>query len=151
MANNVSSYDWCKFSKNSTNKAVETKPSKISIVKEDKPKKTVLKAKTPIKKKGNKARTKAVDISPKVKKIVLERDNGLCVICGKIGIPNMHYKRRSQGGLGIEQNVVCGCLQCHTDYDNGLKLEEYKKIIKKHLKGIYGASWNEKNLIYKKE
>lgn len=142
MANNVSSYEWCKFSKNGINKTAEVKSSKTTPVK-------VNKAKKGIKKRGNKSRTKAVDINSKIKKIVLERDKGLCVICGKVGIPNMHYIRRSQGGLGIEQNVVCGCLQCHNDYDNGLKLKEYKEIIKEHLKGEY-EGWNEKDLYYKK-
>lgn len=93
--------------------------------------------------------SKACDISDSVKKKVLERDNGLCVICKQVGQPNMHYIARSQLGLGIEQNVVCGCLKCHNEYDNGLFREHHKKIIKKHLKSKY-KGWKEENLIYRK-
>ena len=169
-------YDWCKFQKNGAVKqdwtseapipsakymkevfGIEKPKEKVkATLKTKKPlKKTQLKAKTPLKKsnkpiKGKKkTRTKAVDISAKVKKIVLERDKGICVICGKAGIPNCHYKRRSQGGLGIEQNVVCACIECHNDYDNGKKVIEYKEVFKEYLKGKY-ENWNEKDLIYRK-
>ena len=96
-------------------------------------------------------RAKAVDITPAVKKIVAVRDNGICVICKeRLGIPNMHYINRAQGGLGIEQNVACGCIECHNAYDNGAKLEESGIIIKNHLQKCYGESWNELDLIYSK-
>jgi 5-methylcytosine-specific restriction endonuclease McrA len=65
------------------------------------------------------ARTKACDISPKVRRAVGERDNWTCVICGKPGIPNAHYRPRSEGGLGIVENVVTLCCICHRLYDNG--------------------------------
>ena len=61
----------------------------------------------------------------------------------------MHYIARSQGGLGIEQNVGCGCIECHNDYDNGKKVIEYKEVFKEYLKGKY-KNWNEKDLIYRK-
>ena len=96
-------------------------------------------------------RSKATDIPRKVKEAVLKRDGGMCVNkCGRAGIPNAHYIRRSQNGLGIEQNVVCLCIQCHHDYDNGFKREEIRNTIKKYLKSKYGGSWNEKDLIYDK-
>ena len=52
-------------------------------------------------------RSKACDISQKVKQRVWERDNGCCVICGNNYnvMPNAHYIPRSKGGLGIEENV----------------------------------------------
>ena len=40
------------------------------------------------------------------------------------GEPNMHYISRAQGGLGIEENVVTGCQECHHEYDNGAKREQ---------------------------
>ena len=60
-------------------------------------------------------RAKAVDIPTSVRKKVLLRDKGFCVVCGQPGIPNSHYIKRSQGGLGIVQNVVCMCINCHND------------------------------------
>lgn len=51
--------------------------------------------------------TKATSISKSVKCAVYERDGYRCIICGSSqGQPNAHYIARSQGGLGIEENIV---------------------------------------------
>ncbi len=97
-------------------------------------------------------RAKACDIPIEVKKKVLVRDKGFCVVCGQPGIPNSHYIKRSQGGLGIEQNVVCMCVECHNAYDNGKDEKKAKMIhdkVKKYLKRQY-KDWKEDNLYYKK-
>lgn len=97
-------------------------------------------------------RAKACDIPIAVKKKVLVRDKGFCVVCGQPGIPNSHYIKRSQGGLGIEQNVVCMCINCHNAYDNGKDKKKVKMIhdkVKKYLKRQY-KGWKEDNLYYKK-
>ena len=97
-------------------------------------------------------RAKAVDIPTSVRKKVLVRDKGFCVVCGQPGIPNSHYIKRSQGGLGIEQNVVCMCVKCHNAYDNGNDKMKTKMIhdkVKKYLKRQY-KDWKEDNLYYKK-
>ena len=97
-------------------------------------------------------RAKACDIPIEVKKKVLVRDKGFCVVCGQPGIPNSHYIKRSQGGLGIEQNVVCMCINCHNAYDNGKDEKKAKMIhdkVKKYLKRQY-KDWKEDNLYYKK-
>lgn len=63
-------------------------------------------------------RTKALDISLKVKEIVWERDNKCCILCGNPqAMPNAHYVPRSSGGLGIKENVVTLCQKHHDDYD----------------------------------
>ncbi len=56
---------------------------------------------------------------------------------------------RSQGGLGIEQNVVTLCLDCHTRYDNGAGREQTKAEIKAYLEHCY-PQWDESALIFKK-
>ena len=98
-------------------------------------------------------RTKALDITQKTKKIVWERDCGACVVCGKTGygvMPNAHYLSRGKHlGLGIEQNIVTLCTNCHRRYDQSTEREELKEIIKNYLMSKY-ADWNEKDLIYKK-
>jgi 5-methylcytosine-specific restriction endonuclease McrA len=94
--------------------------------------------------------SKACDISPKVRQAVYERDNGICVICReKQGLPNMHYIPRAQLGLGIEQNIVCGCLKCHAEYDNGKYRKHHGEVIKTYLQSKY-ENWNEEDLIYHK-
>lgn len=100
------------------------------------------------------ARTKACDISPKVKQIVGERDGWCCIICGRAGAPNTHYIPRSCGGLGIEQNVVTLCPSCHAEYDNGSRhhmnmRKVYGAMIRNYLMDYY-ADWNESSLIFRK-
>lgn len=95
--------------------------------------------------------TKATMIPQKVKSAVYARDKGLCVLCGKEGIPCAHVVRRSQGGRGIEQNVVCLCPWCHRSFDEGrpdFREHAYVRIVA-HLKGFY-PDWNREDMIYKK-
>lgn len=54
------------------------------------------------------------------------------------------------GGLGIPENVVTFCPECHYAEDHGLNTELYEEYIEKHLKKIYGANWDKSKLIYKK-
>lgn len=83
-------------------------------------------------------RSKACDISQKVKQNVWDRDNHQCIICGNpYAMPNAHYIRRSQGGLGIEQNVVTLCQKCHSDFDNGNKRASIGYRIEWYLKSCY--------------
>lgn len=67
-----------------------------------------------------------------------------------VATPTCTTYRGISGGLGIEQNVVTGCIECHTAYDNGSKREEIGNKIKEYLQSIYGDSWNEDDLIYNK-
>ena len=97
--------------------------------------------------------TKATEISKEVKKIVWQRDKKKCIFCHNpvdIFYANAHFVPRSAGGLGIPENIYTGCPDCHGEQDNGLNTKEYDKKAKKHLKGIYGTSWNIEKLIYKK-
>lgn len=97
-----------------------------------------------------KKRTRALDISPKVKRAVWERDGHICVLCGsQYAMPNAHYIPRSHGGLGIEENVVTLCFNCHARYDNSSDRESLKTQIRAYLKGKY-PNWNETELYYKK-
>lgn len=94
--------------------------------------------------------SKACDIPKSVRDIVEARDKGMCVIC-KVnkGLPNMHYIPRSKLGLGIPENVVCGCLKCHHEYDNGSMREHHGEIIKMYLQSKY-KDWSEDMLTYHK-
>lgn len=61
----------------------------------------------------------------------------------------MHIVNRSQGGLGVEQNGVIGCLYHHMMYDNDNKGrgKEMDEIIEKYMKKMY-PGWDKKYLIY---
>lgn len=95
-------------------------------------------------------RTKACDITKKVKDTVWERDGGRCVVCGSHqAMPNSHYIRRSQGGLGIEENIVTMCTLCHRMYDQGSDRRTTEAYLEKYLKSKY-PDWSREKLIYKK-
>ena len=93
--------------------------------------------------------TKATSIPNEVKKKVYMRDGGKCVVCGKPGLPNAHYIRRSQGGLGIEENVVTLCPECHHDFDNGFHRVEIGDWISEYLDKWYPDFPDEKRVYSK--
>ena len=84
------------------------------------------------------SRKEYTDIPLEVQQAVYERDEGKCVVCLKNnGIPNAHYIRRSHGGLGIEENIVCLCENCHNRFDDGDMRKQYGLIIENYLKSKY--------------
>lgn len=97
----------------------------------------------------NKA-SKACDISPAVRKEVMERDEGRCIICCTTqDIQIAHFISRARLGLGIPHNLACMCLKCHGEMDNGKYHVEYKNVFKMHLQAKYD-DWDESKLTYKK-
>ena len=74
--------------------------------------------------------TKMTAIPAKVKAIVAQRDcahgPATCIICGAPGGPHCHIIRRSQGGMGVEQNIVTLCGPCHYALDEGLFLDRLR-------------------------
>lgn len=96
-------------------------------------------------------RTKATSILPKIRKEVEDRDGNACVFChSSIGIRGeAHYIRRSQGGLGIPQNLLTVCRYCHRQLDEGKYKEVYRQKAAEYLKNIY-PDWDESKLVYQK-
>lgn len=94
-------------------------------------------------------RTKALQISPKVKKRVYERDSGLCIFCKSQGDPVAHFVSRGQGGLGIEENIITACADCHRRMDATTDRDRMKEIAREYLKSKY-PDWKEEELYYKK-
>lgn len=94
--------------------------------------------------------TKAKTISPSVKMAVRARDCGCCVICHSPAEPIAHYISRAQGGLGIEENIVCLCNECHRRYDQSADRDWIRKSLKKYLSQHY-PYWDEKDLVYRKD
>lgn len=104
--------------------------------------------------------TKKTSISPEVKSTVYLRDHGLCVICGEPGAPVAHVVRRSAGGLGIEQNIITVCNNCHYALDEGLNLKrlnclgfftqsELKQYVRDYMMQQY-PGWTEESVKYHK-
>ncbi len=94
-------------------------------------------------------RTRALQISPKVRVIVKERDKW-CALCGSsYRLEIAHYVSRGSGGLGIPENLYLLCNSCHREFDQSGKRQIYKRYLKEYLKTLY-ENWNEKELKYKK-
>lgn len=95
-------------------------------------------------------RSKACDISPAVREAVYKRDKHSCIVCGRTqNIQVAHFISRGRGGLGIEENLGCMCLQHHYDFDNGKYHIEIGQIFEEYLKEHY-PEWDKEKLIYKK-
>lgn len=94
-------------------------------------------------------RAKACDISRSVKQAVYARDGGMCILCGRPGLPNAHFIPRSHNGLGIEENILTLCPECHMRYDQTEARPMLRVVFRKYLFDKY-RGWNEENLVYKK-
>lgn len=74
------------------------------------------------------------------------------MLCGSPNAaPNAHFIRRSQMGMGIEENIFTACLDCHKAYDHSPQNEsgEIYRYLRGYLKGKH-PGWNENNLVYQK-
>ncbi len=105
-------------------------------------------------------RTRALGIAKAVKMAVAKRDsiNGhpCCIWCGKPAPPewelafsNAHYISRAQGGLGIEENILTLCPDCHRAYDQSAKRENMREYFKDYLQARY-PEWDENKLYFTK-
>lgn len=94
-------------------------------------------------------RTKATSISFKVKQEVYIRDCGKCIFCGRPGYPEAHYISRARGGLGISENIITACRECHRKMDSSTERERYLNRAAAYLNILYPGFPNEMR-IYKK-
>ena len=86
----------------------------------------------------------------KIREEVEERDNHQCVFCGSRECRGeAHFIRRSQGGLGIPQNLLTACRTCHWQFDEGPLKDYYQDKAREYLKSKY-PDWDEKELVYDK-
>lgn len=64
----------------------------------------------------------------KVRKLVYERDGGLCVLCGAMATDTHHIIFRSHGGPDTLENLVCLCRECH-NLAHGVQAKEVRKVL----------------------
>jgi 5-methylcytosine-specific restriction endonuclease McrA len=102
--------------------------------------------------------TKARDFNIATKKAISERDSidgwPCCVYCGSaapapLAWSNAHFISRSQGGLGIEENGLTLCPECHRRYDQTTDRKQMREFFREYLQSKY-EYWNEGDLIYRK-
>ena len=89
--------------------------------------------KRPYRKYRRSQRSLATKITPDVRQDVKVRDNGMCRICGTMENIELHHAifPRSQGGLGVANNLISLCQFHHRQYHdgNGYISEEIKNIM----------------------
>ncbi len=103
--------------------------------------------------------TKAKAFSKKAKEDIAKRDsfNGwpCCINCGKsaptfTAWSNAHYIGRAQKmGLGIPENGLTLCPECHRRYDQSTERPTLREYFKEYLQGHY-PDWDESKLYYRR-
>lgn len=102
--------------------------------------------------------TKARDFGKKDKEAIAARDSVMgwpcCVYCGKasprpLAYSNAHFIARSQGGLGVPENGLTLCPECHGRYDQSEHRERMRGYFRAYLQSKY-ENWSEESLVYRK-
>ena len=106
-------------------------------------------------------RTKSLEIPIEVKRKVAERDSidghPCCIWCGKpapssnpLAFSNAHFVPRSQGGLGIEQNILTLDWECHLKFDQTETHGKMEEFFEDYLKTKY-PDWDKRKLTFRKD
>lgn len=106
--------------------------------------------------------TKQTAISARVKAAVAARAPKVPHLhpLRRSGRPHCHVVRRSQGGMGVVENIVTLCGPCHYAFDEGLFMDRLRPLgfhsqadirayIINYLRGFY-PDWTEEKVRYHK-
>ena len=77
----------------------------------------------------NKRKRKDDALFRKTKKQAIERDNGLCVMCGRVASDVHHIINRSQLGTSELNNLACLC-RAHHEEAHGANAKAIRELLK---------------------
>lgn len=76
----------------------------------------------------NKAKRQDNELYKRTRKWAIERDEGLCVICGSVADEVHHIVFRSQLGKSNLENLACLCRECHS-MAHGIHAKEIRQYL----------------------
>ena len=105
--------------------------------------------------------TKARDFDSDAKRAIATRDSfedwPCCISCGRpapqekpTAFSNAHFISRAQGGLGIPENGLTLCPECHRKYDQTTARKEMREFFAGYLRSKY-QDWDESKLYYRRD
>ena len=99
---------------------------------------------------GMSSRARHTGIDGKSRAEVRSRDGQRCVWCGRTDKPveMAHFISRAQSGLGIPQNLISLCAECHREYD-GVGRRSMQIQLEGYLRAKY-RGWDRKKLVYRR-
>lgn len=85
------------------------------------------------------------------KKYGEEINTGVYTVKGQyhFNVLTLTILKEVNGGLGIPQNIVTACINCHYEYDMGKNTKYYVQFTEDYLKSQY-EDWDKQSLIYNK-
>ena len=98
-------------------------------------------------------RTKETSIPANVKAVVYKRDRGRCLMCHRtVKEENAccHIIPRSQGGKGVEKNIITLCPDCHREYDESPRRKFISLEFAKYIEECYGEPTRREEVVYDK-
>lgn len=106
-------------------------------------KRTPLKRKTSLKKRGKTKRKRTDDaMMEKLRKSIINRDEGRCVLCGRPYQEMHHIVYRGNGGKSTMENMCCLCWHCHRiKIHGGIHPKEYRRLLQQILSDRYGYQY----------
>ena len=70
----------------------------------------------------------------KTRPLAIDRDNGLCVLCGRRFDTVHHIVGRGVMGTSDLSNLACLCFYCHVPIAHGPKAKEIRRILQERNK-----------------
>lgn len=80
----------------------------------------------------NKRKREDNKLYARTRKMAIERDGGLCVLCHSVATDVHHIVYRSRGGTSELSNLACLCRDCH-NAAHGVAWETAKEMIERKL------------------
>lgn len=80
------------------------------------------------------SRAKQAIFTHGTRQMIIERDSGYCVRCGRPYAQIHHIELRSRGGSGHHTNGCCVCVDCHIFAHSGAEGEAWFRDFKERMR-----------------